>query len=77
MPRVRAPARRDARFIVRPRERWNGGGVNEEAPPERDGYTAEPFRAARKDPLLQRAVPVAGELRGYRPGKARGDLIAA
>jgi sulfate permease, SulP family len=36
-----------------------------------------PFRAARTDPLLHRAVPVAGELRGYRVGKARGDLIAA
>jgi SulP family sulfate permease len=51
--------------------------VNEGAPSERDGYPAAPFRAARKDPLLERAVPVAGELRGYRVGKARGDLIAA
>ena len=76
MPRVRAPARRDARLIVRPRERWNGEGVNDEAPREREAYPAEPFRPARKDPLLQRAVPVAGELRGYRGGTARSDLIA-
>jgi SulP family sulfate permease len=51
--------------------------VNEEAPRQRDSYPAKPFRAARKDPLLHRAIPVAGELRGYHAGKARGDLIAA
>jgi sulfate permease, SulP family len=37
----------------------------------------DPFRAARKDPLLQRAVPVAGDLPGYRAHAARGDLLAA
>ena len=41
-----------------------------------DGYAESPFRAARKDPLLQRIFPVAGDLAGYR-SKARGDLIAA
>ncbi len=41
-----------------------------------DGYAGSPFRPARKDPLLQRVFPVAGNLAGYR-SKARGDLIAA
>ena len=50
--------------------------MSEQAPRELDGYAGAPFRAARKDPLLQRAVPVAGELRTYGGGKARGDLIA-
>ena len=34
---------------------------------EGDGYAEAPFRAARKDSLLRRAFPVAGDLRGYRP----------
>ena len=42
-----------------------------------DGYSANPFRAARKEPLLQRIFPVVGDLRGYGAHKARGDLIAA
>src|SRR5436309_3063736 len=50
--------------------------MSDQAPPELDGYAGTPFRAARKDPLLQRAVPVSGELRGYRVGDARSDLIA-
>lgn len=50
--------------------------MSEKAPRELDGYAGTPFRAAPTDPLLQRAVPVAGELRGYGAGKARGDLIA-
>ena len=37
----------------------------------------DPFRAARKDPLLQRAVPVSSDLRTYRAHTARGDLVAA
>ena len=51
--------------------------MSEQAPQELEGYAGTPFRAARKEALLQRAVPVAGELRGYRAGTARGDLIAA
>ena len=51
--------------------------MSEQAPQELEGYAGTPFRAARKDTLLQRTVPVAGELRGYRAGTARGDLIAA
>jgi len=41
-----------------------------------DGYAGSRFRPARKDPLLQRIFPVAGDLAGYR-STARGDLIAA
>jgi sulfate permease, SulP family len=51
--------------------------MSERAPGEADGYDGKPFRAARKDPLLQRAVPVAGDLRGYRPDTGRSDVIAA
>jgi SulP family sulfate permease len=35
-----------------------------------------PFRPARAAPLLERAVPVAGELRAYRPQTARHDVVA-
>jgi sulfate permease, SulP family len=35
-----------------------------------------PFRAAKPDPLLQRAIPVAKELPGYRAPTARRDLLA-
>jgi hypothetical protein len=35
-----------------------------------------PFKPARPDPLLQRAVPVAKVLPGYRARKARSDLVA-
>jgi SulP family sulfate permease len=35
-----------------------------------------PFQAARPEPLLTRAMPVAGELPRYRARTARGDLIA-
>ena len=34
------------------------------------------FRPARKEPLLTRAVPVAGELPRYRPASAGRDLLA-
>lgn len=71
-----------ARWPTRSR-RWPRRGrdnprasVSDQAPRELDGYAGTPFRAARKDPLLQRAVPVAAELRAYGAGKARGDLIA-
>jgi SulP family sulfate permease len=37
----------------------------------------QPFRAARKDPLLHRAVPVSKELPGYRVQTARRDVLAA
>ena len=46
--------------------------MSEQPPRELDGYDGTPFRAAHKDPLLQRAVPVTGELRRYGGGKARG-----
>ena len=36
----------------------------------------EPFREAAKEPLLTRAIPVAGPLRRYRAPKARRDLVA-
>ncbi len=36
----------------------------------------EPFQAARPEPLLTRAMPVAGELPRYRARTARGDVIA-
>jgi high affinity sulfate transporter 1 len=35
-----------------------------------------PFQPAAKPPLLERAVPVSGELPRYRSGHARGDLLA-
>jgi sulfate permease, SulP family len=38
--------------------------------------TREPFRAATPEPLLTRAMPVVAELPQYRPGTARGDLVA-
>ena len=46
-------------------------------PQEGDGYAGTPFRAAREEPLLVRAVPVAGDVPDYGARKARGDLIAA
>ena len=51
--------------------------MNTGAPRDDDGYAGTPFRAARKEPLLQRAVPVTGDLPDYGARKARGDLIAA
>jgi sulfate permease, SulP family len=35
-----------------------------------------PFRAAKKEPLLTRTIPVAGQLPGYRAPSARRDLVA-
>jgi Sulfate permease family len=35
-----------------------------------------PFQAARPEPLLTRAIPVAGELSRYRAPSARRDLVA-
>ena len=37
---------------------------------------SKPFRPAKPDPLLQRAIPVAKELPGYRAPTARRDLLA-
>jgi hypothetical protein len=37
---------------------------------------ASPFRAAKREPLLRRALPVAGDLATYRPHMARRDLTA-
>jgi sulfate permease, SulP family len=38
--------------------------------------SSTPFRPAKPDPLLQRAIPVAKELPGYRTPTARRDLLA-
>ena len=51
------------------------------APEQREGApepyaSSKPFRAAKPDPLLQRAIPVAKELPGYRAPTARRDLLA-
>lgn len=35
-----------------------------------------PFRAAKREPLVRRVLPVAGDLATYRPDKARRDLSA-
>src|SRR5215218_6006686 len=35
-----------------------------------------PFQAAKPEPLLTRAVPVAAQLPRYRGSSARGDLVA-
>ena len=51
--------------------------MSEGGPGADAGYEGKPFRAARKDPLLLRAVPVSRDVRGYGTGKARGDLVAA
>jgi len=51
------------------------GPEDREGAPERYGSTT-PFRAAKTDPLLQRAIPVAKELPGYRAPTARRDLLA-
>jgi sulfate permease, SulP family len=51
--------------------------MNTGGPRDDDGYAGTPFRAARKEPLLQRAVPVTGDLPDYGARKVRGDLIAA
>src|SRR5215210_3555260 len=43
-----------------------------------DGYDgAPPFRPARRAPLLQRTVPVAREVPGYRLATVRRDVVAA
>jgi sulfate permease, SulP family len=43
----------------------------------KSGYgTSPPFVAARKDPLLKRAVPLTGQLPRYRGPSARRDLVA-
>ena len=47
-----------------------------EAPSPGD-YADAPFESAARDPLVQRAVPVAKELPAYRAGTARRDLTAA
>jgi sulfate permease, SulP family len=40
------------------------------------GEERSPFRPAATSPLLERAVPIAGELPAYRPRTARRDIIA-
>jgi len=45
--------------------------------PARAAYDQEaPFRAAREEPLLTRAIPVAAELPRYRVASARQDAVA-
>ena len=51
------------------------GPEDREGAPEPYASTT-PFRAAKTDPLLQRAIPVSKELPGYRPPTARRDLLA-
>jgi high affinity sulfate transporter 1 len=51
------------------------------APEDREGApeasaSSRPFRPAPTDPLLQRAIPVAKELPGYRTPTARSDVLA-
>ena len=51
------------------------------APDDREGApeayaSGTPFRPAETDPLLQRAIPVAKELPGYRASTARRDVLA-
>ncbi|HSC49586.1 MAG TPA: sulfate permease, partial [Gaiellaceae bacterium] len=43
----------------------------------KSGYgTRAPFRTARREPLLRRAIPLAGQLPRYRGPSARRDLVA-
>ena len=51
------------------------GPEDREGAPEPYASSA-PFRPAKPDPLLQRAIPVAKELPGYRALAARRDLLA-
>src|SRR6478735_6157903 len=48
--------------------------------PPADGATAyaeaSPFRAAKPEPLLNRAIPVSAEMSGYRTPSARRDVVA-
>lgn len=48
------------------------------AEPAQEAYPTDssPFQPARKRSLLQRTVPVSGQLRGYRAGTARRDVLA-
>ncbi len=41
-----------------------------------DGAQRSPFRPARQEPLLTRAIPVTAELPAYRGSSARRDAIA-
>ena len=61
--------------------RRNSAGAmtsDDEHPREREtAYgTASAFRPAKREPLLVRTVPVAGEVPRYRLGSARRDLLA-
>jgi hypothetical protein len=51
------------------------GTEDGEGAPEPDA-DATPFRAAKTDPFVQRAIPLAKELPGYRTPTARRDLLA-
>jgi SulP family sulfate permease len=51
------------------------GPADREGPPDPHA-SATPFRAAKPDPILQRAIPVAKELPRYRAPTARRDLLA-
>src|SRR5438876_9230406 len=48
------------------------------AEPTQSAYPGDssPFKPAPERPLLQRAVPLSRQLRGYRPGTAQRDLLA-
>jgi sulfate permease, SulP family len=53
--------------------------VADDHPPPREADTygdASPFHERAPDPLLVRAVPVAGDMPGYRPATAGRDVVA-
>lgn len=51
-------------------------GTGPRDPADAEYGVREPFRAAKKEPLLTRAIPVAGQLPRYRRPRARRDLVA-
>ncbi len=56
----------------------DGHGTPRDAVPAERAYRDEsaPFKPAPERPLLQRAVPLLGQLRGYGAGRARRELLA-
>jgi high affinity sulfate transporter 1 len=55
----------------------NGDQASPGPPPPETGYgDASAFRPARREPLLTRTIPIAGELPRYRVPSARRDLVA-
>src|SRR5439155_9237596 len=52
------------------------GGPQDHRSAEAEYGRKSPFRAAKKEPLLTRAIPVAGDLPRYRAPSAMRDLLA-